>query len=312
METEAMSMSLSARPLPQQERLQLIGHSPAISHLRSQPQRIGPYFRRVLLTGEPGTGKELAARLLHQYTPNAAGPFVCCDASTLHSTLAKPSGITPLREDDTDCLLSAAQGGTLYISNVCEMPPPAQERLLQLLLRNERRRPTTPQHETRIIASSRRDLRVQATAGRFRQDLYHRLSMVEIALPPLRSRIEDISPLSKHVLGSRITLSESALQTLAEHSWPRNVRELMEVLRSAQTASGGSIIEPHHLPHLASNSAVLQRKAPASTRLQDVIDRHVLHILEQCEGNKVRAAELLGISRSTLYRMLETGLSVSS
>ena len=287
----------------------LIGQSPAINHLRAQLQRIGPYFRRVLLTGEAGTGKHLAARLLHQHTPNATGPFVCCDAATISASLLDHPNITPIRDTDPDCLLSAAQGGTLHLARVCEMPLNAQEQLLKLLVRYEQRHHASRKLETRIIASARRDLRVLTAAGLFRQDLYHRLAMVEIVLPQLRSRYEDIAPLAVHLLGDSITLSREALQQLRKHAWPGNVRELENVLRSTTLAAENSVIEPQHLPMLTAEPL---RKAPTGTRLQDVIDHHVLRVLEQCEGNKVRAAELLGISRSTLYRMLDTGLAATS
>jgi DNA-binding NtrC family response regulator len=288
---------------------ELTGQSPAIRHLRSQLQRIGPYFRRVLLTGEAGTGKQLAARLLHQYTPNATGPFVCCDAATISASLVERSTITPIRGTDPNCLLSAAQGGTLYLAGVCEMPITAQEQLLQLLLRYERHRPQSPKLETRIIASTRRDLCVLTAAGLFRQDLYHRLAMVEIAVPSLRNRPEDLAALAAQLLNGAAGLSHEALQQLRRHPWPGNVRELENVLRSASITSNNGIVEPHHLPVLILEP---QRKMPSSSKLQDVIDHHVLQILEQCEGNKVRAAELLGISRSTLYRMLDTGLAATS
>jgi DNA-binding NtrC family response regulator len=303
MESEAMSTQPQFNATPE-----LIGQSPAMHHLRTQIQRIGPYFRRVLLIGESGTGKQLAARLLHQHTPNAAGPFVCCDAATISASFLDHSKITPIHGTDPDCLLSAAQGGTLYLARICEMPLNAQEQLLKLLVRYEQRHHASRKLETRIIASTRRDLRVLTAAGLFRQDLYHRLSMVEIDLPPLRSRSEDISPLAVHLLGDT-TLSDEALQRLRKHTWPGNVRELENVLRSAALAAGNGIIEPQDLPVLATEPL---RKVPSGTRLQDVIDHHVLHVLEQCEGNKVRAAELLGISRSTLYRMLDTGLAATS
>jgi DNA-binding NtrC family response regulator len=304
MESEAMSTQPQFTATPA-----LIGQSPAIRHLRTQLQRIGPYFRRVLLTGESGTGKHLAAHLLHQHTPNAAGPFVCCDAATISASFLDHSKITPIRGADPECLLSAAQGGTLYLARVCEMPLAAQEQLVQLLCRYEQRHHASRKLETRIIASTRRDLRVLTAAGLFRQDLYHRLSMVEIALPPLRSHPEDITLLAAHLLGEATVLSGEALQELRKHAWPGNVRELENVLRSAALSGKNDIIEPQHLPMLIAEPL---RKAPSGTRLQDVIDHHVLHVLEQCEGNKVRAAELLGISRSTLYRMLDTGFAATS
>ena len=328
-----MSTPSAIRPSPQQltrpfslasrrdHAAGLIGDSPAMHHLRTQLQRIGPYFRRVLLTGEPGTGKELAARQLHQHTPNASGPFVLCDAAAISGALIEPSSITPIRGNDTDCLLSAAQGGTLYLAGICAMPLRTQEQLLHVLLRYERRRREAPQLETRIIASSHRDLRVLAAAGRFRPDLYHRLAMVEIVLPPLRNRSEDLAPLAAHLLAKAATqysrpapvLSDAALEQLCQHTWPGNIRELENVLRSAMLAGDGGFIEPYHLPALTATPTESQRKAPArSARLQDVIDQHVVRVLEQCDGNKARAAELLGISRSTLYRMLETGLAAIS
>jgi DNA-binding NtrC family response regulator len=172
--------------------------------------------------------------------------------------------------------------------------------------------------ETRVIASSRRDLSVLAATGQFRQDLYHHLAMVEITVPSLRDRRGDLAALATHFLTSAAAqcrrpvpmLSDDALQRLRQYGWPGNLRELENILRGAMLAANGAVIEVHHLPALEGSRVESLRNVPAkAARLQDVIDRHVVQVLEECEGNKVRAAELLGISRSTLYRMLETGLS---
>jgi DNA-binding NtrC family response regulator len=299
--------------------VEMVGSGVAMRRLRTQLQRIGPYYRNLLLTGETGCGKETAARMLHAFSPCADGPFVSCNAAVATDALLQKQGgarLTPICGDDTDCLLSAAQGGTLYLAGICEMTLEAQAELLRVLQRSEwaRRGAGRGRIETRIIASTSRDLRALVAAGRFRQELYCRVAMLEIGVPSLRERGEDIPELAGHFLkrfavqyGRVIErLSEDALERLRGHRWPGNLREFENVIRGAVVRCEGDAIEAGDLAALGETWGTPARALPAGmAKLQEVVERHVLQVLQECGGNKVRAAEVLGISRSTLYRMID-------
>jgi DNA-binding NtrC family response regulator len=273
----------------------MVGGGSAMARLRMQVQRIGPHFRTVLVSGEAGTGKELAARNLHWLSQGAGGPFVMCAAAA-----------------QVDRAVKMAHGGTVFFDTIGEMPPGEQLELLGVLRRQESGAAVAQRMDLRIVASTREDLKVLAFAGRFQQELYQRLAMVEIALPPLRERKEDIPELAIHLLG-RLALqvggrakgiSQDAMRVLEEYGWLGNVAELESALRCAALRCEGAVVEAGHLPVLAEESAGAVSMA-ATARLQDVVEQHVLRVLKSCAGNKLRAAEVLGISRSTLYRMLD-------
>ncbi len=289
--------------LPEQP--EILGESAAIERLRTQVKRLGPHFRTVLLRGEPGTGKELVARALHRFSSHAAGPFVIFRAAA--------SG------DELRTAMKTAHRGTLYLDRIDGAAVGAQAELLDALKSRERSRQSrivVHGLEARIIASTTEDLRVLAASGRFRQELYARLATVEVELPPLRERVEDILLLAEYFLEQharhyerRVSLSAEALERLQEYRWPGNVRELKEQMRRAVEGTDGRSIETGHI---AFSRAPQESEGVAamggSTRLQEVVEQHVFQVLKGCAGNKVKAAELLGISRSTLYRMLEAGL----
>lgn len=280
----------------------LVGEGEAMRRLRLQIERLGPHFRTVLVRGETGTGKELVARALHAKGV-AEEPFVICHAARLAGAEEEGHDFGRI-----DTLIENAARGTLFLDGVEEMPPEAQRRLLQIL----ERRPSF-----RTIASTSHDLRVMAAAGLFRQDVYHRLAMVEIVLEPLRKRPEDIPVLTLHFLerfSSRYrrpidAVAHDAMERLIEHTWPGNVRELENVLHNGVLQCEGTVLGVQDLNSLNERADgshdMLPRPNEKRERLQDVIERHVLRVLEECSGNKVRAAEVLGISRSTLYRMLD-------
>jgi DNA-binding NtrC family response regulator len=195
----------------------------------------------------------------------------------------------------------------------------AQAELLRVLQRAEwaQRRVGSGRPGTRIIASTSRDLRVLTDAGRFKQELYSRLAMLEIGVPALRDRIEDIPELAGHFLkrfaaqyGRTIEgLSEGALERLRGHRWPGNLREFENVIRGDVVQCEGAVIEAQDLVTLGETWDAPGRLLPMTgmAKLQEVIERHVLQVLQECGGNKVKAAEVLGISRSTLYRMIDAG-----
>jgi DNA-binding NtrC family response regulator len=209
---------------------------------------------------------------------------------------------------------------TLFLDKVSEMHLEMQDQLLQVLKKHERAQGSQESSQRsglRIIAATREDLRTLASAGRFRQELYQRLATLEIAVPPLRERIEDLPELASFFL-RRFTMlygrgvpeiADDALDRMRQYRWPGNVRELEDVLRAVVMRSDGGRIELHHLPEFDEKDALSSTTMNKGARLQDVVEQHVLHVLKGCGGNKLRAAEMLGISRSTLYRMLEAGAS---
>lgn len=285
--------------LPALAEWEIVGDSAAMRRLRLQVRRIGPHFRTVLVSGESGTGKEMVARALHRMSMRADGPFVVSAADN--------------RIDD---LMKMARRGTLFFDGIGEMPFKTQDELVGILRRNEWAQEglAAPQKmNTRIIASTSRDLRALAVAGQFRQELYQRIAMVQIRIPSLRERIEDVPALAAHFVerfartqGKNVrTIAKNAMERLQSHDWPGNVRELEAVLCDPVLKCDGGVLEAQQLPELATRPAAGAERAETTARLQDVVQQHVLEVLKNCAGNKLRAAELLGISRSTLYRMLD-------
>jgi DNA-binding NtrC family response regulator len=281
---------------------EIVGDSAAMKRLRLQIRRIGPHFRAVLIHGERGTGKERVARALHQESVRADEPFVVAAAGNRISYLMK-----------------MARGGTLFFKDIDEMPLETQDELLEALRRQEWSQEglAAPQRlGTRMIASTVQDLRGMVAAGRFRQELYQRIATVQIGVPSLRERMDDLPALTTHFLASferqsrqTITIAKSAMDLLQSHCWPGNVQELRSLLQDAAVKNRSGVIESWEL--IFSSSSEESRRSGEedlvkTARLQEVVDRHVLRVLNDCAGNKLRAAELLGISRSTLYRMLDS------
>jgi DNA-binding NtrC family response regulator len=274
----------------------LIGESPATQRVRLQIERIGPHFRTVLVRGETGTGKEVVAHALHARS-KAQGPFLLCHASVLAD-----------ENDRASSMLEKASQGTLFLVGIEEISTEAQKKFLRVL---------DQRTGTRIVVSTTRDLRGMTAAGLFRHDLYHHLA-IEIPLEPLRRRVEDIPSLAKHFLKKFATRYEKRIESIAPdawqqlltHAWPGNVRELENVIHNGVLLCSTTVLAPEDLPSFSETiPPVPLTESPQSEnllKLQDVIDQHVLRVLRDCSGNKVRTAEILGISRSTLYRMLES------
>ena len=313
----------------------LLGDSLAIRRLRSQIQRIAPYFRTALIRGETGSGKQLVARAIHALSPGADGPFIVANASALAESIAKGEPSHSASSPTAASLLELRprrhplprqrRRASLHPAG---RPLPLHPRLrgapqppFRLPAAASSAAPGLSRIDTRILASSDRDLRVLAAIGQFRQDLYARLSAVEILVPPLRQRVEDIPILAAWLLrriagetgqGPKL-LAKSTLAQLQDRLWPNNLRELERVVAQAAALAEGTIIEPRHLLALVEPAPAAPVRPPAIhiERLHNVIQQHVLDVLTRCGGNKLRAAELLGISRSTLYRMLDAS-SVST
>ena len=297
----------------------LVGQSIAIKGLRAALRRTAAVNSTVLLTGESGTGKELAALALHRQSSRAAGPFVPVNCATLSPTLIESElfGCTGGARRH-EGLFVHARGGTLFLDEVGELPLALQATLLRAL--EERRiRPAGGTQEVpvdvRIVAATSRPLPDEVQAGRFRKDLYYRLQVVEIALPPLRAHKEDIPELVAHFIAllapqlgvPPIEVSPGELADLREHAWPGNVRELRNLVERSLIAGALDVSALYLSLERALKQAPHRAGEPLKpddhpTDLQAVEKRHILAVLGSVGGDKTQAAQLLGISRRTLER----------
>ena len=261
-----------------------------------------------MLFSESGTGKELAALALHHLSPRAAAPFVPVNCATVSPALidAELFG-APGR----DGLFIYAQGGTLFLDEVAELPLPLQATLLRVL-ETRRMRPVGGEQEipvnARIVAASNRPLRVEVEAGRFRADLYYRLQVVEITLPPLAAHKEDIPDLVAHFIDTLapqlgvapIDVSDDEMRYLQQYGWPGNVRELRNLIERSLIV--GTLNVSALYQGLARTQPLPRAALDGPTDLHTLEKRHILAVLESVDGDKTRAAQLLGISRRTLER----------
>jgi len=297
----------------------IVGTSQAMRQIYNLIKRVAPTPSTVLIQGESGVGKELAARALHGMSARADRSFVPVNCAAVSPELIESElfghvkGAFTGATDSRSGLFVYANGGTLFLDEIGELPMPLQTKLLRAL-EEQRVRPVGSTKEVpvdvRVIAATNRDLRAEVSAGRFRPDLYYRLEVLTLTIPPLRERPEDILPLAEHFnrqLAPRLGLP--ALEMLPEvaarlvgYGWPGNARELRNFIERALILG--------HFPVDASGDGGGAGKDLPLT-LAEVEQRHMLAVLRQCEGNKTRAAELLGVSRKTLERKCsEWGVTV--
>lgn len=288
----------------------VVGESAAMRALCDRLRRIAPTPATVLLTGESGTGKEVAARALHGMSSRAGGPFVPLNCAAIAPELIESELFGHVRgaytgaQQSREGLFYYARGGTLFLDEVSELPLSAQAKLLRVL--EERRiRPVGSEQEipvdVRVLAATNRDLRAEVAAHRFRQDLYYRLQVVELNLPPLRERVEDIPALLEHFIGllapylgvPRLAPDARALARMSAYDWPGNVRELKNLVERSLILGWFDLG-----PEPDTTSGV----ATGEGSLEAVEKRHILAVLAGCDGNKSEAARRLGISRKTLDR----------
>ena len=306
----------------------LIGSSPPMRELCEKIAKVSQGDYAVLIVGETGTGKELVARCIHQTGPRADRPFLPIDCSTLTSTLIECELFGHTRGAFTGAvrtkegLLEAAGGGTVLLDEVNEMSIDLQPKLLRALEEKEIRRVGSVNRtkiNARVLAASNRDLEVAVRQGTIRQDLYYRLSVVTLRLPPLRERKSDMPLLVNHFLEKfqppgqpRLILSEGAMECLMDHDWPGNVRELKNCIERAVGLSFGRILECGDLAielkasFLDSLPGVPFEKPNSFLPLRELERRYILRALADMGGNKLLAAQLLGIGKTTLYRKLKT------
>ena len=278
----------------------------------------------VLILGESGTGKELIARAVHEKSPRRNGAFVPINCGALPEGLLESELFGHVRgaftgaERNKRGLFEEASGGTLFLDEISETTPALQVKLLRALQEGEVRR-VGDNHPVkvsgRIVAATNKDLGKLVAEGKFREDLYYRLKVFPIDLPPLRERTEDILPLAEHFLrkakkklaGKASKFSPEAAEALRRYRWPGNVRELEHVVERVMImASGAAVVLEDLPPELSSGAGSgASSKNSASTTLEDAEKRHILRTLEACGGNQLEAAKRLGVARNTLWRKLK-------
>ncbi len=308
----------------------LVGHSPAIIEVMKTLARVAPSQATVLVLGETGTGKELVARTIHQFSERADRRFVAVNCSALAEGLLESELFGHVRGAFTGAgnsrpgLFREADRGTLFLDEIGDISPALQARLLRALQEHEIvpvGSETPVRVDVRVLAATHRDLPELVRQGRFREDLYYRLNVVTITLPPLRARPQDIPLLIDHFLrelGERhgrgpVAVDPEAQRRLLTYDWPGNIRELQNVLERAMLLAEQDVIGPEHLPAdlrparaaAAAPAAPGEAPAPAPLRSLDEVDReHVLRVLRAMRGNRDETSRVLGISRRTLSRMI--------
>jgi DNA-binding NtrC family response regulator len=310
-------------------RYRLIGSGPAMRKVVAMIEKVAATDATVLIRGESGTGKELVARAIHLNSTRANRPMVTVNCAALPETLLESELFGHEKGSFTGAvtakrgLVEVAEGGTLFIDEIGEMAAGLQAKLLRVLEDGHYRRvgSTSDGHaDVRIVAATNRRLEDEIKANRFREDLYYRLNVITIYLPPLRDHPEDIPELVQHLLATRQVggilhrITPQAMSLLTRYRWPGNVRELANVLERAQILCEGSLITPDDLPEdltapsqhggpAASAPGAAPESAPRT--LEGVERAHLMEVLRECGGNKVRAARALGVSRRALYRLLD-------
>jgi len=318
--TRIRTSQLSSEMLSTSRFGEMVGGSPPMLEVYSRIRRIGPHFRIALIAGPTGTGKELVARALHKYSPVNGKPFIVCNCAAIVETLFESELFGYVRGAFTGAMqdragfFEAADGGTLFMDEIGEIPLHLQSKLLRVLQNNEVQRVGSHalrKVDVRVVAATNRDLREMATKKLFREDLFFRLSMLEIKLPTLAERKEDLPLLQKFFLdqfaiqlGRSVKgLTRRAQSVLSRYFWPGNIRELQNVIGHACMMATGDLIDLPDLPEYL-HTRESAREGQGLLTLEEVEKRHVHSVLTQVGGNKLEAAEILGISRATIYRIL--------
>jgi DNA-binding NtrC family response regulator len=320
----AMENRALRRGLRERYRLEnVVGRSEAMLQVYKTAARVASTDATVLIAGESGTGKELVARAIHAASPRASGPFVAVDCGAIAEGVLESELFGHARGAFTGAqvarrgLFEEAHHGTLFLDEIGDIGPNLQARLLRALQEGTIRRVGANEPiavDVRVVAATNRDLEAAVKAGTFRADLYYRLHVVSIRIPPLRERREDIPLLAehfaqKHGRAEGSAISPEARETLLAYDWPGNVRELENVVARALALNPSGVVLREDLPEAVRAA----RSAPAPAPLPDVADRPTLAelerryaslVLQEAGGNKTRAAEILGIDRKTLYRIL--------
>ena len=323
-ENRALRQQLGHKPSQLED---IVGRSAAMLDVYKMVARVASTMSTVLVIGESGTGKELVARAIHSHSPRARAPFVAVNCSALSESLLESELFGHERGSFTGAiatkrgLFEEASGGTLFLDEIGEIPMKMQMQLLRVLQEGEIRRVGGNESikvDVRVVAATKKDLEAVVKAGRFREDLFFRVNVVTIRIAPLRERPSDIPLLVEHFLQKHQSreglldagIAPEAIRALERHSWQGNVRELENTVERALALSKDGFISPQDLPNEIAD--LVEIPAPVNGRLIDdrpTLDelqhRYLELVLRETGGNKKRAAEILGIDRRTLYRMLE-------
>ncbi len=312
----------------------MIGRSPEMEKLYRIIGKVAQSTHPVLILGETGTGKEVVARAIHSYGPNANRPFIAVDCGSLVPTLIESElfgyvkGAFAGAIRSKDGLLTTADGGTVFLDEIAELPLDLQAKLLRALQEREIRPVGSTQRlplKARLLAATNRDLVQMVEQGRFRKDLYFRLNVVNLRIPPLRDRRGDIPALAAHFLermqretGVQYTLSDDSLRVLSKYDWPGNVRELENCMERACALSSGPVLHIGDLPtqlqdyhqnaqqiHVAEKAAAVATAPEGIVTIAELEKQAILNTIRKLQGDKLLAARLLGIGKTTLYRKLK-------
>jgi len=303
------------------EKNDFIGESATIVALKTAARAVAVRRSTVLLTGETGSGKEMLARYIHCHSTRANKPFIPVDCSTFSETLFESQlfghvkGAFTGAVRDTLGFVRAADGGTLFLDEVGELTQNLQSKFLRVL----QERCVVPVGDSiaipvdlRVICATNRDLRNMIVEKSFRQDLYFRLNVLPLQVPPLRERTDDIIPLADFFLGrqaeldgqAKKTLSEQAAESLVRYSWPGNIRELFNVLEHAHVLSAGPVIQVNELPHPLQNFGFMGRRVD-DLNLENVEKRTIVEALKRTHFNRAAASRLLGLDPRRLNRRMK-------
>ena len=316
--------------------MELVGQSPSMQQVIKMVQKVAPTDKPVLIQGESGTGKEVVARAIQQDSKLADKPFVTINCAALPEQLVESElfghtkGSFTGASSDKPGLFEIADGGTLFIDEIGELPLSLQPKLLRVLEDGSMRRIGSHKERfvnVRIIAATNRDLSKEVEAGNFREDLYYRVNVLSLELPPLRERAGDVDRLIDHYLPVPWHVDNAARDALNNYPWPGNVRQLINVIQRATILADGQDVTLDDLPSEVADCTEADRSknhevtsqrpvdcepdeamisiTPPSLKLDDVAKAHVLKVLADQNGNKARAARVLGIHRRKLYRLLE-------
>ncbi|MFM9965310.1 MAG: sigma-54-dependent transcriptional regulator [Planctomycetaceae bacterium] len=307
-----------------QPKLRMIGESPVMQEVFKLIAKAGPSDKAILIQGESGTGKELVARALHEHSPRAGRPLISINCTALTETLLESELFGHEKGAFTGAvvakpgLFELADGSTLFIDEIGEMPGVMQAKLLRVLQDGSMRRVGSLQERrvnVRVITATNRDLAAEVAAHRFREDLFYRINVMSLDLPPLRTRAGDITLLVKHFLGPDWQMAADALRVLETYNWPGNIRQLINVIERGKILADDHFITTDELPAVILNpsatvgAAASPMAIPAALAddgtLSAIEKARVVEVLQKQKGNKSRAAQVLGISRRSLYRLLE-------
>ncbi|RKZ32259.1 hypothetical protein DRQ33_06205 [bacterium] len=296
---------------------EIVGESEPMQNIFELIEKVAVSDATVLILGETGTGKELVARGIHNRSPRAKKPFVAINCAAITETLLESElfgyekGAFTGADKRKPGMFELAEGGTLFLDEIAEMPAPLQAKLLRVLQEKKvyHLGGTTPiPVDVRIIAATNKNLREYVNEQKFREDLYFRLAVFPIELPPLRKRPQDIPILVENFLrkrGFKVNISSEAMEILREYTYPGNVRELENILERAVILSGGKDIFPEHLPDFELDQMEVLSMEPGETTLEELEKKMLISALEKAGGNKSKAARLLGITRRMIYTKLK-------